>query len=617
MPQVVPRAMTKGALGYNVAGCGSKHERGFTLFEVAISTVLVTFGVVSVMMLLPSGLKAQQQARYQIHAAVVMQNMAMKLSNPGQQMFNVQVESEKLTNNLYLNRAAPSLESIAEGSNLQLAPLPVDIAKRLDSDNEEINRIVSEGGRIYYNLPGGPPQALIIGFVGYEQQNALPNHPCIAWPYWDHHPCAPSAWERTNWALNSTWPGQAEIVNLYAVLNSASMPTQASITAARWLAYKQAAQALVLAVASETNSGLVVQTTPYGPVLNPPTPFPTRSGGPLGPWIASSETERRNLYPKPYVVWAASHLAHAAALGTGTLQGRNVPTGPGPTADEITYARLTYESCRQWVMRAITADPYNWGVARQVAQQTAFDFPLMQHDLFPGGGYPAYTDPMSDPIVVPPDPPRQDTAWRVVGPRRANPDGSLIPRLADDYGQARGLYGSRPPPNTPVFLPPNKSNIDGGWGDPAHFHLTRRFDPSERMRQVVFWSVDWQAYEDFEELPSPLHDASMGFKDSYGTQVSADWWGISLPERGNYWTTAARTTKAGAVRGANGGNQTYDAFCDTVAYKEGFFMGIHGADRNGNGRYDRGTVPKSVRLRATQVARFTIYDRVLQGELRH
>jgi hypothetical protein len=195
--------------------------------------------------------------------------MAMKLSNPGQQMFNVQVESEKLTNNLYLNRAAPSLESIAEGSNLQLAPLPVNIAQRLDSDNEEINRIVSEGGRIYYNLPGGPPQALIVGFVGYQQQNALPNHPCIAWPYWDHHPCAPSSWERTNWTLNSTWPGQAEIVNLYTVLNSASMPTQASITAARWLAYKQAAQALMLAVAAETNSGLVVQTTPYGPVLNP------------------------------------------------------------------------------------------------------------------------------------------------------------------------------------------------------------------------------------------------------------------------------------------------------------------------------------------------------------
>jgi hypothetical protein len=592
--------MTFRAPGHNPA------RLGFTLFEVAISTVLVTFGVVSVMMIMPSGLKAQQHARYQIHAAVQMQNMAMKLANPGQQMFNVQVEAEKLTNNLYLNRAAPSLESIAEGSNLMLAPVPTDIARRLDSDNEEIARIIGEGGRLYYNLPGGPPQSLVVGFVGYEQQNALPNHPCVAWPYWDHHPCAPSAWERANWALNSAWPGQTEIVNLYNVLNSTSTPAQNTITAAKWLAYKQAAQALVQAVAAEPNSGLTVQVTPYGPVLEPPTPFPARTGGPLGAWTVSTEPQRRNLYPKPYVVWAASHLAHAAALGTGTLQGRNVPSGPGPTADEITYARLTHESCRQWVMRAITADPYNWGVARQVAQQTAWDFPLVQHDLFPAGSFPAYSDPSSDPVVVPPDPPRRDTAWRVVTPRQVV-----------DYGQARGLYGSRPPPNTPVFLPPNKTNIDNGWGDPTHFHLTRRFDPAERMRQVVFWSVDWQSYEDFEEAPSPLHDASMCFKDSYGTQVSADWWGIGLPERGNYWTDANRTTKAGAVRGANGGNQTYDAFCDTATYKAGYFMGIHGADRNGNGRWDRGTVPKSVRLRATQVARFTVYDRVLQGELRH
>lgn len=582
----------------------------FTLFEVSISTVLVTFGVVSVLMLLPSGLKAQQNARYQIHAAVLMQNMAMKLSNPGQQMFNVQVEAEKLTNNLYLNRAAPSLESIAEGSNLQLAPLPVDIAKRLDSDNEEIHRIVSEGGRIYYNLPGGPPQALIVGFVGYEQQNALPNHPCLAWPYWDQHPCAPSSWERTNWALNSTWPGQAEILALYAVLNSSSTPAQSAITVTKWADYKRAAVALMQAVVAESNSGLTTSVHVRGPVLNPPTPFPSHvAGNPLEAWDVSTQAERRNLYPKPYVVWAASHLAHAAALGTGTVWGRDVgktPASPGADADDIEYARRTYESCRLWVMRAATADPYNWGVARQTAQQNAFDFPVLQHDLFPAGSYPAYSDPMSDPIVVPPDPPKNDTAWRVVAPRRV-----------EDYGQARGLYGSRPPPNTPVFLPPNKTNIDNGWGDPTHFHLTRIFDPAERMRQVVFWSVDWQSYEDFEELPSPLHDASMGFKDSYGTQVSADWWGIGLPERGNYWTTIARTTKAGAVRGANGTNQTFDAFCDTSTYKGGYFMGMFGADRNGNGRFDRGSVPKSVRLRATQIARFTIYDRVLPGELRH
>lgn len=583
--------------------------------------MLVTFGVVSILMLLPSGIQAQQQARFQIHAAVLMQNMTKKLSTQGQnnQMYNVQVESERLTNNFYLDRAAPSLEGVAEAGNIQLAPLPVDIAQRLDSDNDEINRIVSEGGRIYYNLPGGPPQGLIVGFVGYQQQNALPNHPCLAWPYWEHHPCAPSAWERQNWQLNP-WPGRAEFNALFAVFRNgaAHLTTQEAVTVTKWEDYKRAAVALAQAVAAEPNSGLTFTTHVRGPVLNPPMPFPPRSGGPLGPWTASTEAERRNLYPKPYVVWAASHLAHAAAFGTGTVWGRNVgPGNPGTQADadDIDYARRCYESCRQWVMRMSTVDPYNWGVARQLAQQTAWDFPLMQHDLFPAGGFPVYTDPFSDPVVVPPDPPRHDTAWRVLAPQRAHHDGSLLTRLVDDYGQARGQYGL---PNPPVSLGPNKPNIDEGWGNPAHFHLTRRFDPSERMRQVVFWSVDWQAYEDFEAVPAPLHDAAMGFRDSYGTQVCADWWGISLPERDLYWITAARDV-TGFLRHSTvtWQNQFFDPFCDSSAYKSGYFMGMHGADRNGNGRFDRGSVPKSVRLRATQVARFTVYDRILQGEHRH
>ena len=44
-------------------------RHGFTLFEVSISLALVSFGVVSVLMLLPAGIKAQQMARYQILAS--------------------------------------------------------------------------------------------------------------------------------------------------------------------------------------------------------------------------------------------------------------------------------------------------------------------------------------------------------------------------------------------------------------------------------------------------------------------------------------------------------------------------------------------------------------------
>jgi hypothetical protein len=38
------------------------------------------------------------------------------------------------------------------------------------------------------------------------------------------------------------------------------------------------------------------------------------------------------------------------------------------------------------------------------------------------------------------------------------------------------------------------------------------------------------------------------------------------------------------------------------------FSGCWGADRNFNGKLDRGPVPKAVRLRAQLVARFNFYD---------
>ena len=41
----------------------------FTLFEVAISLALVTVGVISVLMLMPIGIKAQQLSRYELLAA--------------------------------------------------------------------------------------------------------------------------------------------------------------------------------------------------------------------------------------------------------------------------------------------------------------------------------------------------------------------------------------------------------------------------------------------------------------------------------------------------------------------------------------------------------------------
>src|SRR5260221_2019677 len=54
------------------------------------------------------------------------------------------------------------------------------------------------------------------------------------------------------------------------------------------------------------------------------------------------------------------------------------------------------------------------------------------------------------------------------------------------------------------------------WGDPAHATLTAPFAPAERCRQIVFWAVDWQSYEDFETAPSAPVDASKYLKAEIG-----------------------------------------------------------------------------------------------------
>jgi hypothetical protein len=319
-----------------------------------------------------------------------------------------------------------------------------------------------------------------------------------------------------------------------------------------------------------------------------------------------------DLDPRPDHLWAISHLAHAASMATATLV--NKPPG-FPTDADRAYAKATYEACVAWIRRATTTNPYNWGVARHLSTMTAWDYPLLQHDIFPGGSYSAFLDTTTG-----------DRGYRILSP---------VP--VTNHGQARGIYGNYSPRRL-EFIPANSHRIRDNWGDPTHFTLTRRFHPNERMRQVVFWSVDWQSYEDFETLPAPEHDASMCFRDSKGTHVSADWWGTSLAERGLYWVPTPvsesgpggrwdfsdRKLRASDIRASNihprramGTNQEYDEWTNSAEYKAGYFMGFHGADRNGNKRFDRGPVPASVRLRATQIARFPIYDRILIGEGRH
>ena len=67
-------------------------------------------------------------------------------------------------------------------------------------------------------------------------------------------------------------------------------------------------------------------------------------------------------------------------------------------------------------------------------------------------------------------------------------------------------------------------------------------------------------------------------------------------------TDTSLTRWSGGRRGIQSNAMKYIATKDLVPF---------GADRNGNGRFDRGKVPKNQRMQAEVVARFNFYDPVM------
>jgi len=224
------------------AGIG--HARnGFTLFEVAISLVLLTFGVTSVLVLFPTGLKAQQMSRFQIYAAAKAEEMVEQFNCTHPDNATTDTEGCDMWEVADTYRAqAWDLEARLNSHRYGIMALPLPLASRLDSDNDEIQQILSQGGFIYYAQPmaasdveeqaqaQAPPQELqrlIIGVTGYAQQNCMHMFPLKNWPYTIATPSPPlhsihlyDAWlppivsttgggysNIYQWPCNNTWNG--------------------------------------------------------------------------------------------------------------------------------------------------------------------------------------------------------------------------------------------------------------------------------------------------------------------------------------------------------------------------------------------------------------------------
>lgn len=312
--------------------------------------------------------------------------------------------------------------------------------------------------------------------------------------------------------------------------------------------------------------------------------------------------------------------------------------------EDIEFARMAHENCMRWITVYSSENPNDLCCPRPANRQSFMDRPLWAFDLFPGNAANRGTVPFNYYNY-------REEYYRLYSDR---------PTIFSPIYSGKQSYGYYDPPNHGTPQPPswdgfhrlinpkwvsayNTHNQPGAQGsyhrtsdsaqnsgkpwllnpadDPGGFHFNKAFDASERCRELVFWSADWLNYEDAESAPSAPFDATWMYQydngTNFGTGGNAYGSGIlmyNMPEWPFIWMTPERISN----RGARGDNTTAGLdlkFFDVLAAKNAgeswlYGFGQHGADRNGNGRYDRGTIPASRRLRAETLSRYMIYDPV-------
>jgi type II secretory pathway pseudopilin PulG len=681
------------------------HRRGFTLFEVAISLVILAFGVVSIMTLFPAGLKAQQLARFQLYAAAKAEEMIEQFNTAQADNATADTEGTDIWQVPSSYRSQTwDLDARISSHRYGMMPLPLDLARRLDSDNDEIQQILAEGGYVYYSQPQAstgmaersvaeaPPneaQKLIIGITGYAQQNALPIFPMKNWPYFANFPSPPLHFNHMSdpWlppktasgpdyfqhyrypkddyeSLTYCWetariPGLSQPIpgtdpDLQKVFDwpegspavhygyfpyacgrqwdhGDKRPTRLGNVdgdhpnRAAALRYVQAALWYCQQKSLIADSGITAAfwSDPHAagiPTFTQPDTTPDHRK-----WMQ---------------VQAMRFLSHAATCLTSwyplntTTGVDDLTTGvriPSVVLDGRAGApemRITHELIRYYHERGLklamafaASFPYDWAVPRPIERSIMTDFPLLQYDLFPSGG--GASDPLTGglagTIFGTAVPARQ---WHPLAPRPIRNIGLSQTYPVNAIGGRHKLEGTQ--------VRGAKSNL---FGDADHYSLTMPFAASERCRELVFWTVDWQAYEDCETLPSAPLDASRYPLAGPRCQVSdrTTWWSgtprdfngrmrdvdfvdphlfcFRNPEKNMLWVNdRPRQASTGTDVTADQLLHRDDLDQGPELERRQVFSGIWGADRNYNKKVDRGPVPKSVRMRAVQVARFNFYD---------
>jgi hypothetical protein len=718
-------------------------RQGFTLFEVAISLVIVSFGVVSILMLFPVGIRVQMNARFQIYAAAKAEEMieSFNCSSNGNPAIDTEGCMPWDTSGGYRAQAW-DLEARLSSHRFGIMPLPLALAQRLDSDNDEIQQVLSQGGNIYYSQPlatteteeqgnpKAPPndaQKLIFTVSGYAQQNALTLFAMKNWPYTTPMPSPPLApshmpdlWLPNNgsqggnayWSY-ALWPND-QVNNEEYCFAWESIPSNLDPdmhVVYDWPLTPGSQHIGYFPYACGTiNRGPVwppkVGQPPFQ--TQPPAYWPTPPGtrfadGTIG--IAPTQQtcigyvqaavwyfqkKVGSLYPDVYTpgtvsgldphepfrttvetdrwkeVQAFRFLAHAASCLTSWFSikdtvpahmdlgttGVTIPsamingfTSSGPGGKILIFdadIRYYHERAIYLIMQFSAMYPYDWAVPRPTNRTIMTDYPLLMSDM--------WTQPLIGQVFGM----ATTTAaaqWRPVSAEPIQHIGisSTYPVLNATSSKTPNFY-DLPAGITALDAQmmqgtsPSSANSSGPlFGNIDHYTLAAPFAAAERCREIIFWSADWQSYEDFETLPSAPVDASKypnsapRSQNPYDNQLPKPFgsdpiWAVQRNMQERMGDIQFRDEQMFAFRNpekcmlfkqdvssmATGSSTTSievlnnpNVACPdqgSNALNEAIFNGLYGADRNFNQVLDRGPVPKSVRLRAQLVARFNFYD---------
>lgn len=689
---------------HRCARLGLRHiagRQGFTLFEVAISLAIVAFGVISVLLVIPSGVRVQQQARMSMLATAKAIELAHLFSNKigGERIAEFETPEPWEARPFCYSSTRWDLEHRASRWDGGMIPLPLDIAKRLDSDGDEIQELLASGAYLYYAdpkvLPGVDPRyvnaeapnestKLIFAVSGYAQNNAITVFPWKAWPYratypsppiavgliaanqMAPHPTIPTA---TNAAWSSLFPG-SNWNSLEGWTNGNPDPSRPqdrdplmnNIFQA-FVAYYHGSKLrdvpaterldfmagrppsandlndlrtpmvnAVVAFCKNKFSGPIGAASEYSTYYNPPAMTAIGYQGLVQTFANDFRTLCRDASPLPGTAYDAVRASARAkialrvqcmrflAFAAGTFyltRVTNSATGATEREPNLTKAfidgtaltvdRLRYyqDCCKESAMLYVASFPYDWGAPRPISRCIMNDYPLIEFDLFAsrtktiaGGG--GATGTMWKPVSA--------QTVTSIGLPGIFP-GVLTPTMTWD--------GAASPFRTDAFPRDLRGPGHPFWGDAANFTLTRPFQAAERCRQLVFWSVDWHAYEDAETAPGAPMDASRigrhgpSMNDLTGDRIfvpGSSWDSLHLrnPERVLQFNQNMASFPTGQIL-----SQSSDP--STVGMRDGdgninVLTGQFGADRNHNYKLDRGPLPKSVRQRAQIVARFQFYD---------